>query len=632
MSYQVLARRWRPQKFEDVVGQGHIVRSLQNSLKEDRVGHAYIFSGTRGIGKTSIARIFAKSLRCVERLDDGNACGTCTSCTDFNTNSSMDVIEIDGASNNSVDDIRDLIGNIQYLPTSGKYKVYIIDEVHMLSTSAFNALLKTLEEPPEHAIFILATTEPEKLLGTVLSRCQRFDFRNASVKDLVVHLKKIAETEGITFEKEALISELAKLGNGSFRDTLSLMDQVLSFSIDKNVSEDVFARSLGVAKTSAIRDIVTGVIRGDAQLISDTYRTIISENVTVKNIVKSLLESVFAIISSKDFGNYARVSDRISEEDFNNTARAELYWIYEVLAQDFSWSLESLSPEDATELVLRKVALRHDFIAEVEGGGHSTVGKSQEVSEPEPLTAAEPEKVIETTPAEVPVETEEPKEVIDDEPPMPEEPPFNSEDIEVNEEPRAIKIIVPDKEEVERELAAAKAAESEESEEATASLDSSETSNDDEEKIIISEDMKNWEGFLKHLSINSPAASSNLEQGNLLSPVNYTGDAVAISLGFPTSAKVFFDYLNESESYNKLQEALAEFFGVDKEKVSLSLDLVEKEKAEKEDFKSKFEIKVEAEEKEKEKKIQEIEADPLIKHAEDIFGSQIDKILLNEKK
>ncbi|EQC52017.1 DNA polymerase III subunit gamma/tau, partial [Bacteriovorax sp. DB6_IX] len=356
MSYQVLARRWRPQKFEDVVGQGHIVTSIQNSLKEDRVGHAYIFSGTRGIGKTSIARIFAKALRCESRLEDGNACGACRSCEDFNTNSSMNIIEIDGASNNGVDDIRDLISNIQYLPSTGKYKVYIIDEVHMLSTPAFNALLKTLEEPPEHAIFIMATTEPEKLLGTVLSRCQRFDFRHASVQDLVEHIKKIAEKESISFENEALIKELAKLGNGSFRDTLSLLDQVLSFSTERKIDEEVFSRSLGVAKISAIKNIIEGVILGDVQLISTTYRKMISENVSLKNIVKSTLESVFGIISSKDFKDYSRVQDRISEEVFNNVSRAELYWIYEVLAQDFVWSMESVSPEDASEVVLRKVA------------------------------------------------------------------------------------------------------------------------------------------------------------------------------------------------------------------------------------------------------------------------------------
>lgn len=617
MSYQVLARRWRPQKFEDVVGQGHIVTSIQNSLKEDRVGHAYIFSGTRGIGKTSIARIFAKALRCESRLEDGNACGACRSCEDFNTNSSMNIIEIDGASNNGVDDIRDLISNIQYLPSTGKYKVYIIDEVHMLSTPAFNALLKTLEEPPEHAIFIMATTEPEKLLGTVLSRCQRFDFRHASVQDLVEHIKKIAEKENISFENEALIKELAKLGNGSFRDTLSLLDQVLSFSTEKKIDEEVFSRSLGVAKISAIKNIIEGMILGDVQLISTTYRKMISENVSLKNIVKSTLESVFGIISSKDFKDYSRVQDRISEEVFNNVSRAELYWIYEVLAQDFVWSMESVSPEDASEVVLRKVALRNDFIAEVNGGQSESVGKPESVSV-EPMAEVKAEAPVEKPKANI----------ANEEPPMPEEPPAYMNEggpTESVEPTRSIKIPIPDAEEVARMKA------EEEKEVTEEPVDSVGIQEPVEEVVVADQGEKTWEGFLDYLSEVSPASSSNLEQGNLTKPIAHIDNSVAVSLGFPQSAKVFFDYLNEEEAYQKLRTNLAAYFKVENEKVNLTLDLVDKAEAEKTSFKSKFEIKVKEEEIENQNKENEIANHDMIKHAEDIFGSSIDKIILNEK-
>ena len=604
MSYQVLARRWRPQKFEDVVGQGHIVRSLQNSLKEDRVGHAYIFSGTRGIGKTSIARIFAKALRCETRLESGDACGSCRSCEDFNTSSSMNVIEIDGASNNGVDDIRDLIGNIQYLPSSGKYKVYIIDEVHMLSTPAFNALLKTLEEPPEHAIFLMATTEPEKLLGTVLSRCQRFDFRHAGVKDLADHIRKVSVKEGIEFEQEILITELAKLGNGSFRDALSLLDQVLSFSTDKNISEEVFSRSLGVAKTSAIKNIIEGVIEADVQRITETYRTMIAENVSLKNIVKSLLESVFGIISSKDFNDYNRVSDRISKEVFDKASRAELYWIYEVLAQDFAWSLTSIAPEDATEIVIRKVALRNDFIAEVSGGQQTSSGKPQ-------ASSSELEQVIEEVVEDKPVVQvlEQPIE------PVIEEVKEAKEEVEeivekTVEAPR--KIVIPIPEKVEETVSA-------------------EAENKVEEKEVIENSDKSWEGFLNYLTGVSPASSSNLEQGNLTRPLAYVEGTVAVSLGFPQSSKVFFDYLNEAEAYEKLKTNIAKYFDVELEKVSLILNLVNKAEAEKTSFQSKFEIKVKEEEIVNQNKEKEIASDEMIKHAEDIFGSSIDKIVLNEK-
>lgn len=240
MSYQVLARKWRPKNFEEVIGQSHITRSLQNAILKKKIGHAYMFVGTRGVGKTSVARIFAKAIRCENKLSSGNACNECRACLDFDTDTSMNVIEIDGASNNSVDNIRDLISNVHYLPTNGNFKVYIIDEVHMLSTSAFNALLKTLEEPPAHVVFIFATTEAQKLLGTVLSRCQRFDFRNVKIGELVQHINYISKAEGIQFENMQLVRELAILGNGSVRDCLSLLDQVLTFSENNIVKESVF--------------------------------------------------------------------------------------------------------------------------------------------------------------------------------------------------------------------------------------------------------------------------------------------------------------------------------------------------------------------------------------------------------
>jgi len=180
MAYQVLARKWRPQKFSEVAGQAHIVRALQNAVSSKKIAHAYLLTGTRGIGKTTIARLFAKAINCTDFDKTKEPCEVCESCRGMQEDSSIDYLEIDGASNNSVDDIRSLVENVQYLPTSGQYKIYVIDEVHMLSNAAFNALLKTLEEPPKHVVFIFATTDPDKLLKTVLSRCQRLDFKDAS--------------------------------------------------------------------------------------------------------------------------------------------------------------------------------------------------------------------------------------------------------------------------------------------------------------------------------------------------------------------------------------------------------------------------------------------------------------------
>ena len=218
MSYTVLARKWRPQKFEDVVGQVHVTRSLANALEKGRIAHAYLFSGTRGVGKTTTARILAKALNCESGIVT-EPCGSCSSCTEITQGHSVDVIEIDAASNTGVDNIRELNDNVRYAPAKSKYKVYIIDEVHMLSTSAFNALLKTLEEPPPHVVFIFATTDPHKLPATILSRCQHYDFRRVTKAMIEEHLATLCGREGITAEPRAL-ARLAGLAEGSVRDSL----------------------------------------------------------------------------------------------------------------------------------------------------------------------------------------------------------------------------------------------------------------------------------------------------------------------------------------------------------------------------------------------------------------------------
>src|SRR6201997_67961 len=223
MSYQVLARKWRPRKFAELVGQEHVVRALSNALDSGRMHHAFLFTGTRGVGKTTIARIFAKSLNC-ERGMSSNPCGECGACRDIDAGRFVDLLEIDAASNTGVDDVRDLIDNAQYVPARGRFKVYLIDEVHMLSRPAFNALLKTLEEPPPHVEFIFATTEIRKVPVTILSRCQRFDLRRIETDVLIAHLASIAEQEKVVIEPAAL-ALIARAAEGSVRDALSLLDQ-----------------------------------------------------------------------------------------------------------------------------------------------------------------------------------------------------------------------------------------------------------------------------------------------------------------------------------------------------------------------------------------------------------------------
>lgn len=355
MSYQVLARKWRPKKFEEVIGQDHIVNTIKNSIGHNRIAHAYLLTGTRGVGKTTIARLFAKALMCQNLDSNMNPCGTCSSCASIDDGSSIDYLEIDGATNNGVDSIRQLIDNVQYLPVSGKYKVYVIDEVHMLSVSAFNALLKTLEEPPKHVVFIFATTDPQKLLGTVLSRCQRFDFKNLSREELIKHIQLIAKNENINFDKINTIELLAKRGKGSVRDTLSLLDQALSLSDGRFINEEVLTSSLGIVNTSALKTIVESIIIGDSQNISSSFQSILKENVDLKIFIEQISEKFYDLIQSLDTNE---IDTDISTELINSMSASELFWIYETLIKEVSWGLNSISPSESLEIILKKITLR----------------------------------------------------------------------------------------------------------------------------------------------------------------------------------------------------------------------------------------------------------------------------------
>ena len=260
MTYQVLARKWRPQEFDAVVGQDPVTRTLRNALSSGRVAHAYLFTGPRGVGKTTTARLLAKALACTARTGP-EACGACPSCQDFVSGAPVDVMEIDAASNTSVDDIRTLRENVKYAPARGRFKVYIVDEVHMLSGAAFNAFLKTLEEPPAHVVFILATTDPKKIPATVLSRCQRFDFRPIAPEQLTQSLTRILEQEGVPFEPGAL-PVLIRAAEGSLRDALSLLDTAIAYGGGK-LDEAGVARLLGSSSPVHVRGFVAALLTRD---------------------------------------------------------------------------------------------------------------------------------------------------------------------------------------------------------------------------------------------------------------------------------------------------------------------------------------------------------------------------------
>ncbi len=291
-----MARKWRPQTFEEMVGQNHVSQTIRNALKSDRLPHALLFTGPRGVGKTSSARILAKSLKCLNSKDF-KPCNACSTCIEISNGSSIDVMEIDGASHNGVDSIRELRETIGYMPSSGRYKIYIIDEVHMLSISAFNALLKTLEEPPAHVIFIFATTEVQKIPLTILSRVQRFDFRRIPTRTLTEQLQKICKAEGINAEAEALWL-IARQSDGSARDSQSLLDQIITFS-DSQVTLKKTIEVLGLTDRQILIDTLAALVKRSSTEVLHTVSRLYESGADIKSFSQELLEEIRHLLMVK---------------------------------------------------------------------------------------------------------------------------------------------------------------------------------------------------------------------------------------------------------------------------------------------------------------------------------------------
>ncbi len=319
MSYTALYRKFRPDNFDDVKGQDHIVKTLRNQILADRIGHAYLFCGTRGTGKTTVAKILAKAVNC-EHPDGGNPCNKCASCRAIAAGSSMNVIEIDAASNNGVDNIRDIREEVMYAPTEGKYKVYIIDEVHMLSTGAFNALLKTLEEPPAYVIFILATTEAQKIPVTILSRCQRYDFRRIGQETILERLQELMRAEQVDAEEKAL-RYIAKKGDGSLRDALSLLDQCIAFYLGETLTYDRVLEVLGAVDTEVFSDFLRKILDEDLVNVIRSLDTLIMQGRDLSQFVNDFtwyMRNLMLLKASDEMEEVLDISsenlERLSEE------------------------------------------------------------------------------------------------------------------------------------------------------------------------------------------------------------------------------------------------------------------------------------------------------------------------------
>ena len=346
MSYLVLARKWRPQTFEDVVGQRPITQALQNALATQRVAHAFLFAGPRGVGKTSVARILAKALNCQEG-PTAHPCDHCSFCKEVREGISVDVLEIDGASNRGINEVRELRENVKYLPAKNKYKVYIIDEVHMLTTEAFNALLKTLEEPPPHVIFVFATTEPHKIPLTILSRCQRYDFKRIPLASILEHLRKIATQEGVEVSDQSL-HLIAREAEGSMRDAQSLLDQVLSFSGQK-VSDEEVVEVLGVVDRKILHEAVRALADGDRARLLQIVEEVHGFGYDLKEFCEELARLVHDLMVLKVFPQGSAEAGRLID-------------LPEEEVRDLAGLTEKLSLEEINSL-FRSLLVAHDEAA-----------------------------------------------------------------------------------------------------------------------------------------------------------------------------------------------------------------------------------------------------------------------------
>ncbi len=361
MSYQVLARKWRPANFEQMVGQEHVLQALINALDSQRLHHAYLFSGTRGVGKTTIARIFAKSLNCETGISS-KPCGSCSSCLEIDEGRSVDLIEIDAASRTGVDDMRELLDNVQYAPTRGRFKIYLIDEVHMLSKHSFNALLKTLEEPPPHIKFLLATTDPQKLPMTVLSRCLQFNLKRMSKQQIQSQLKYLLEQEKVESEAVAL-ALLASAADGSMRDALSLLDQAIAYG-GGSVLQPTVETMLGSVSREYLFKLFDALLRQDAAAIISEARNIIAHNPDYQRVCAEML-ALLQQMALKQSGIDTEPEEGMANEQFEDLSTRlsseEIQLYYQIMLQGRQDL--NISPDEASGfemLMLRLLAFSPD--------------------------------------------------------------------------------------------------------------------------------------------------------------------------------------------------------------------------------------------------------------------------------
>jgi DNA polymerase-3 subunit gamma/tau len=404
-SYLVLARKWRPQLFEEVVGQRHITRTLQNAISQKRVAHAFLFTGARGVGKTSSARILAKALNC-ETGPRINPCNQCTNCQEVTRGTSMDVIEIDGASNRGIDEIRELRENVRYTPAKSRYKIYIIDEVHMLTKEAFNALLKTLEEPPPHVIFIFATTEPHKIPATILSRCQRYDFKRIPFREVIGSLKRIVEEEEIQISQRGFLA-IAQESEGSLRDAESLLDQVIAYA-GKNIRDEDIAEVLGLIDRKMLSDTIEAIADRDAERCMEVIEHVYHFGYDLQHFCRELLQYLRNLILIKVSQHPEGLMELPEEELTLLKIQAEkftfdqLNFLFALLLKGEQETAQSTFPRTMLEITLIRMATLRPILPIDE------IMKKLEAMESKGVTGGEKGRKISSAPGSV-IRSEDPE-------------------------------------------------------------------------------------------------------------------------------------------------------------------------------------------------------------------------------
>ena len=614
MDYQVSARKYRPGTFDDVIGQSHVVQTLMNSIATKRIAHAFLFSGTRGVGKTTVARILAKALNC-EQGPTGTPCNTCSNCQEITQGTSVDVVEIDGASNTSVDDVREIRENVKFTPFRGQYRVYIIDEVHMLSNSAFNALLKTLEEPPSHVVFIFATTEIHKIPATILSRCQHYNFRRISKAEIVQRLRHVADQDGLTIEDRSLMA-LARASEGSMRDGLSLLDQIIAFGGNTIRHEDLEAL-LGAVPQERVRAMVEAVIQQDSAKALQVIAALLDQGHDVRAYCADLVEYVrnMLVAAVVPSGPELRSLIEATEEDLTQLARdAERFTIEQLqeLFRMYAAAEDSLRVSAHPRFVLETAAVRATRLL-----------RTAEVQPASSRLAVQPEKPA----ADRRVVTQTPAQTQDKATPSP-APVVKTTGVKVSQDnvaktsaaggstPKAPSVAPP------REVAAPPARTPAVAPSAPVVPPASAAPVQQEPKVTSAAEASavavevNWEQFQEAVSTNHPNIAPFLEMGRL---VKIEGGL--ITLGFAKQATTARSMLEKEDNLQALAALGESLYGC-----AVRIRIVEVAEQDPGTAPTMKQIRVAKEQEQRLILTQQAKAHPLVKQALEMFGGELAEV------